>query len=94
MKIRVRALANLREIIGGLSIIEVEYSITVRRLIDLLSEKIGPHVRDLILDNLGSSLLPYIKIFVNGRDIEFLKGLDTVLMDGDEVVIIPPAGGG
>lgn len=94
MKISIRALANLREIIGGLNIIEVEGSITVRHLIDLLSEKIGPHVRDLILGSSGSSLLPYIKIFVNGRDIEFLKGLDTVLMDGDEVVVVPPAGGG
>ena len=33
-------------------------------------------------------------ILVNGRDIEFLDGLDTRLKDGDTVAIIPPAGGG
>jgi len=32
-------------------------------------------------------------IWVNGRSIDFLQGLATILKDGDVVQIIPPFGG-
>jgi len=35
-----------------------------------------------------------VNILVNGRNIKFLKGLDTPLRNGDRVSIFPPAGGG
>jgi molybdopterin converting factor small subunit len=31
---------------------------------------------------------------VNGRDIGFLKGMETVLQNGDEILILPPVAGG
>ncbi|MEB3806964.1 MAG: MoaD family protein [Desulfurococcales archaeon] len=34
------------------------------------------------------------KVLVNGRDIEFLDGLETVLKDGDVVDVFPPVAGG
>lgn len=34
------------------------------------------------------------KILVNGRDIEFLNGLDTRLKEGDVVDVFPPVAGG
>jgi molybdopterin converting factor small subunit len=34
------------------------------------------------------------RIVINGRDIEFLNGLGTVLHEADEVLIIPIASGG
>jgi molybdopterin converting factor small subunit len=35
-----------------------------------------------------------IAILVNGRNINFLQGLNTSLVPGDKVTIIPPAAGG
>ncbi|MHB1343322.1 MAG: MoaD/ThiS family protein [Thermoleophilia bacterium] len=31
---------------------------------------------------------------VNGQDIGFLEGLETVVRDGDDILVLPPAGGG
>ncbi|MFP3238107.1 MAG: MoaD/ThiS family protein [Caldivirga sp.] len=31
---------------------------------------------------------------INGRSLDYVKGLDTVLNNGDEVVLLPPIGGG
>jgi molybdopterin synthase sulfur carrier subunit len=42
----------------------------------------------------GTNLKPGIKIIINGRDIDYLNGLDTQLKDGDVIVIIPPIAGG
>ena len=33
-------------------------------------------------------------VLVNGRNIELLRGLETELMDGDLVVLLPPLSGG
>lgn len=35
-----------------------------------------------------------LAILVNGRNIDLLDGVGTVLEDGDEVVILPPSAGG
>ena len=43
----------------------------------------------------GGNLFPYIRLMVNGRDIAFLeKKMETALKEGDEVLILPPVGGG
>ena len=36
----------------------------------------------------------YINIFLNGEDIRYLDGLNTVAKDGDEVSIVPAVAGG
>jgi molybdopterin synthase sulfur carrier subunit len=36
----------------------------------------------------------YINLVVNGRNVRFLNGLDTLLSDGDRVAFLPPIGGG
>lgn len=64
-------------------------------------------VRDL-LDRLGrehdslvqcirtrdGQLRPYVNVFVRRTDVRNLEGLDTELLDGDEVVVMPSVAGG
>jgi molybdopterin synthase sulfur carrier subunit len=93
VKLRVKFLASLSELTGVLKTeVEVSDGVTVRKLIDILSEKYVK-LREELLDEKGD-LRPMYNILVNGRAIEWLSGLETQLKDGDEVVFIPPAAGG
>lgn len=93
MKLRVKFLASLSELTGVLKTeVEVPDGVTVRKLIDILSEKYVK-LKEELLDEKGD-LRPMYNILVNGRAIEWLGGLETRLKDGDEVVFIPPAAGG
>lgn len=40
------------------------------------------------------ALRPFIKITVNGRDIQLENGLDTAVTDEDTIAIFPPIAGG
>lgn len=94
MKVRVRAFATIREAIGtGQTDLELPDDSNVRSLIEQLSKMFGDQFKKLILVD-GERLAPYVKILVNGRDIEYLNKLDTKLKHMDEVAIIPPVAGG
>lgn len=56
---------------------------------DLLRElrMLKPRVVDAVMD--GGSVRSEFVVVVNGRSIDFLKGLHTVLREGDEVAIFP-----
>ena len=60
---------------------------------DLLNELrvIYPSVVDIVAPN--GELDDMHDIWVNGRSIRYSGGLDRVLRDGDEVIIVPPFGG-
>ncbi|MAU55832.1 MAG: molybdopterin synthase sulfur carrier subunit [Dehalococcoidia bacterium] len=65
---------------------------SVESLVTSLSEKYSG-IREKILDE-NAKLHPYINIFLNGEDIRYLDGLNTVAKDGDEVSIVPAVAGG
>ncbi len=64
---------------------------TVRVLLDALC-KDDPQLCAAILD--GDKLHQYVRVMINGRDIELMHGLDTPLATKDEVAIFPPIAGG
>jgi MoaD family protein len=71
---------------------EVEAS-NVRELIDRLSENFGDSFKQKVLDSKGSPQ-SFVNVFVNDKDIRHLNDLETLLHDGDEVLILPAVAGG
>lgn len=63
---------------------------TVRSVLERLEGEF-PGIRAKLFR--GEQLIPMHDVWVNGRSIDFLRGLDTELGDGDVVQIIPPFGG-
>ena len=52
-----------------------------------------PGLEGYIVDAQGR-VVPYVSVFIDGRDIRYLDGLTTALADGDEIAIFPPVAGG
>jgi molybdopterin synthase sulfur carrier subunit len=51
-----------------------------------------PGICDEILEN--GTLRQYIKVTINGHDISLLDGLDTRVLEDDQISIFPPIAGG
>ncbi len=63
---------------------------------DLINEVIGkmPSLELGLLDKQLEEPKPNALVLVNGREISVLRGLETALKDGDEIVFIPVVHGG
>ena len=72
------------------TVLEVRDGATVAEVMDAL-DRIYPGLKDKLLRN--GVVIPMHDIWINGRSIDFLQGLDTVLKEEDVVQIIPPFGG-
>ena len=67
---------------------------TVTDLLDILVDRWGDELRDHLFEPGTKDLWPHIHIMVNGRHFAFTGRMETLLADGDSVLIMPPAGGG
>ena len=88
-KIKVKLFANIREFTKTKEL-EVD-SGTVGDILKKLTEKF-PGFEKIILD--GEKIKPYVNIFLNGKNVLDLDGLETELRVNDEVAIFPPVSGG
>jgi molybdopterin synthase sulfur carrier subunit len=89
----VRLYAFLRELAGEREIdVTLPDGAAVRDVLARLAE-LRPVIAQRLLETDGS-VPPSVNVFVNGRDIRDLKGLDTPVMPGDEVTMLPPVAGG
>lgn len=70
-------------------VIELPMGARVRDLIDVVDRELLPGFKKMILDDEGKDVRHPAEIAVNGRRIDFLDGLDTVLRDGDRVLFSP-----
>jgi molybdopterin synthase sulfur carrier subunit len=90
-KVTLRAFASLATDIGKKEV-EVEGS-SLKEVLNSLIEEHGEELRAKIFDGTRNPQR-HIRIYINGKDIRFLKQLDTSLSDGDEVLILPAVVGG
>ena len=82
---------GLRSHTNGRSVVQAEGD-TVALVLDHL-EAAWPGLRRQLVDEHGA-LRRYQNIYVNEKDVRFLKGLGTVVRNGDEVLLVPAAAGG
>jgi len=84
MKVKIYTILALKKILGQR---EFEVSIppgsTVKDLLSWMVNRWGDKLSPHLFKSGSDSLLPHIRFMVNGRSIEFLNGIETVLQDGD-----------
>ncbi len=82
----------MRRITDGVDRIDVP-SGRLTDALDVLEEKF-PGIKARVLDDVTGDIHPFISIFLNDNDIQYLRGLETQVKDGDEIVIVPAIAGG
>lgn len=58
-----------------------------------LTKRYGDPFKKKLFDSDGRTKR-FINVYVNGKDMRFLEGLETKLKNGDEILIIPAVSGG
>jgi molybdopterin synthase sulfur carrier subunit len=91
MSVKVRIPATLRRLTGGQEVVTAEGS-RLKDCIEALEARF-PGLKERLVDEAGQ-LRRFVNVYVNGEDVRFLQGLDTVLKPGDEVSIVPAVAGG
>ena len=73
---------------------ELKKSVSVGEVVKGLAELFSPDFRRILIDPELGDPRPNALILLNGREIGVLDGLETKVVDGDEVVFIPVSHGG
>jgi molybdopterin synthase sulfur carrier subunit len=94
MAITVNFIGAFRTISGRrILAIKIEDVIPLREVIKKIVEKI-PNLKRALVDPELEEPRPNALILVNGREISVLDGLETLVKDGDEIVLVPVIHGG
>jgi len=89
---KVRFYATLRELTNAVEIdLVCGGEEKVRDVVALLVKRFGDAFAKEVFNEDGSLR---VKILLNGRDIDFLKKLETEVSDKDTLHLFPPIGGG
>lgn len=94
MEVELRYYAMVRDAAGKRAeTLSLPEGSTVRDLITRLVSLYGEKLRGYVYDD-EERILDYLMFSVNEQDIRSLDGYETVLRDGDRVLVMPPIGGG
>ena len=77
----------------GKIVITIPIGSNLQDLLDSMVDTYGEELKNHLFDS-GGKILPHIRPMINGQDIAFLNRMETVLEDGNEILILPPAAGG
>ena len=91
-KIKITIPSVMNSLTNGQNEIDLEAD-TIANAIEILSEKYGEKFKQKLLEEDGKPRA-VINFYVNGKNIQFLNNLNTVLSDGDEILLLPAVSGG
>jgi len=95
IKVKVYTILTLKDVLGKRELeISFPSGSTVRDLISYMVNEWGEKLSSHLFHPGSDRLLPHVRLMVNGRLIEFLNGMETVLQDGDEFSMLPIVTGG
>jgi molybdopterin converting factor small subunit len=93
--VKVHTILHLVAVMGGRDVeVELPHGGTLGGLFAVLSRRVATSDGDALFRPGTSTPQSHVRVMVNGRQAEFLAGLDTVLQDGDEILVLPGAAGG
>jgi molybdopterin synthase sulfur carrier subunit len=93
MDVKVKLLRPFNEMVGSQEItMSIDDGSNARDLLEAMAAKY-PKFREGIHEEDGT-LTDYLTFFVNDKPMSALKGLDTVLENGDEILMFMPVSGG
>lgn len=94
MVVNVKFIGSFRSFSGKDKLaIKLKNAVSLRALVRKIVEKL-PKLKSVLIDPESGDPRASMLVLVNGREISVLKGLDTTVDDGDEVVFVPVVHGG
>jgi molybdopterin synthase sulfur carrier subunit len=91
MAVRVKLFASFQEITG---VKEIELEVQdVGGIMNKIADLFPAMEAEMFTSGRGE-LRPRVKVMVNGRNIDFLDGLDTKVDAKDRIAVFPPIAGG
>jgi sulfur-carrier protein len=95
MKIIIHTILEIRQALGQRRIeVDLPQGSAVEDLIAYMKKRWGEKLYTHLFDPDSGEVLAHLRIMVNGQTIHFLRGMNTLLNEGDEVLILPLASGG
>jgi sulfur-carrier protein len=95
VRVTIHTILNLKQIIGARQLdVELTDEARVKDLLFLMKTRWGEALSPHLFVEGTDTLIPHIRIMVNGRQIEYLDRTETLLREGDEVLILPLVAGG
>ncbi|WP_088032744.1 ubiquitin-like small modifier protein 1 [Evansella clarkii] len=89
----IKVFANFREICGGKKVeLKVDGGQEIQAVLDELIERFPPMEEELFTPD--KQIKPMVHVFINGRNIIHLNGLETKVSDEDQIALFPPVAGG
>jgi sulfur-carrier protein len=95
MKIIIHTILGIRQALGQKRIeVDLPQESTVDDLLAYMKKKWGEKLDAHLFHPDDGKVLDHLRIMVNGQTIQFPKGMNTLLKEGDEVLIMPLVSGG
>lgn len=91
MSVSVRVPTILRSYTGGESEVPAQGG-TLSEVLDSL-DGAYPGIKGRIIDE-GGALRRFVNVYVGNDDVRFLEGLDTTVVEGSQISVIPAVAGG